>query len=891
MNLEKTHKDRFLAIDANAIVHRAFHAYPSTLETEDGVQVNAVYGFTVMLMSALKDFDPKYVLCAFDTHKPTFRHLEFPEYKATRKPTDQSLIDQFPLVENVLKAFNIPIIKKDGFEADDVLGTIASYVREGKWSNEDFELYILSGDKDLLQLVGDDVRVCLPAGSFKNLKVYDRDATYEYIGVYPNQVVDFKAIAGDSSDNIPGVKGVGEKTAKDLLARYGDLDEIYKNLQDVKTRYRNLLLEGVEQAELSKKLARIDSSVDINIPLESSVLEDFNRDEVLGIFKKFGFKSLISKLSEIDSIDLEERGDQLDIFSTASSQPVDWEGSEGLEEVFENSSEIVVVHVPREESSTGFPYLMVRTVDNSGTKKDFLTKEICSTSKPRRGTKVLTNHIQSFSNCDISDIEILDIKLFGHLISSERRGYTVRDIAFDYSKKVLPEKISPDLLTAVLDAVGEVRENQIKKANETELYSYTEKSLKNILKIREDFFLNVLKKIEIPISQILLKMQERGIKVDIEALKDLNDKLKKEISEIEEEIYEDIGHEFNINSPKQLSDILFNELGLPVKGKPSTKESVLVGLKGLHPVVEKVLRYREINKMYTTYTKPILDLARENSDNSIHTTFNQIGTTSGRFSSSNPNMQNIPIQGNWAEELRKTFVAREGFSLVGMDYSQMELRIMADISEDDLLIKDFRDGVDIHSSTAGRILGKEVEEVSKKERSLGKTVNFGILFGQTPYGLAKMLGVDSSVASEYIQNYFGHYRGVEDYIRVLEKEAYKKGYVQSMFGTTRYVRGIRSKNVRMLKAAQREAVNMPIQGSEADIMKLAMIRIDEMIDRSYVGKAFTILQVHDELIFEVEDSVVDSFVNEALDILEGVVSLEVPLVVHSSAGKNMSELK
>ena len=300
MNLIKSSKDRFLAIDANAIVHRAFHAYPSTLQTEDGLQVNAAYGFTVMLLSALKTFEPKYVVCCFDTHKPTFRHEEYPEYKGTRKPTDQSLIDQFPLVEEILKAFNIPIVKKDGFEADDILGTIAKYVRDSRWSNENLELYILSGDRDLLQLIDEDIKVCLPSGSFKDLVAYDREGTFKYLGLYPEQIVDFKAIAGDSSDNIPGIKGVGQKTALQLLEKYGDLDNIYKNLKDIKERYANLLLEGMEQAELSRRLAKIEQEVGVEIHLEDALLRDFDKNRVVEIFKKYSFKSLLSRLDEID---------------------------------------------------------------------------------------------------------------------------------------------------------------------------------------------------------------------------------------------------------------------------------------------------------------------------------------------------------------------------------------------------------------------------------------------------------------------------------------------------------------------------------------------------------------------------------------------------------------
>ncbi|NMC08824.1 hypothetical protein GYA44_00650, partial [Candidatus Microgenomates bacterium] len=342
MNLVKNSKDRFLAIDANAIVHRAFHAYPPTLQTEDGLQVNAVYGFTVMLLSALKTFDPKYVLCSFDTHKPTFRHLEFVDYKATRKPTDQSLISQFPLVEDILKAFNIPILKKEGFEADDVLGTISKYVTDGKWRNENVELYILSGDRDLLQLVNEKVKVCLPSGNFKNLVAYDREKTFEYMGIYPEQVVDYKGIAGDPSDNIPGIKGIGNKTAIELLSKYGDLDTIYKNLKDIKPRYANLFTEGVEQAELSRKLAKIEQEVGVDIRLEEALLRDFEKKHVVEIFKNFGFKSLIPRLDEIDGNEEVSDSAQLDMFSTNVNKTFNWTSKESIDLAISKSKEIIV---------------------------------------------------------------------------------------------------------------------------------------------------------------------------------------------------------------------------------------------------------------------------------------------------------------------------------------------------------------------------------------------------------------------------------------------------------------------------------------------------------------------------------------------------------------------
>ena len=893
MNLVKTSKDRFLAIDANAIVHRAFHAYPGNLQTDDGVQVNAVYGFTVMLLSALKTFDPKYVLCAFDTSKPTFRHEEYIDYKATRKPTDQSLIDQFPLVEEVLKAFNIPIIKKEGFEADDILGTISKMVDSGKWEDQNLELYILSGDRDLFQLVRGDVKVCLPSGNFSNLLEYDRENVFKTFGVYPEQVVDYKAIVGDASDNIPGVKGVGDKTVVELLKEYGDFDTIYKNLPKLKPRLQVLLGEGIEQAELSRKLAKIDQDMSLEIFLESCLMQDFDRKNVLDLFRRFKFKSLVARLDDIFGKDSSGYSPQLNIFN-GNTGNVEWASADEIENLSKSASGIVCCFLSKEESTTDKELILTRFVDKNGVKTDrayenggYTLRADCETTFCN--FENLVSRKDTVINMDLA--KSFDISLFSHVINSEKRDQNLKDLAFDYVGKVFREKISPLEISTVLDTVEEIKNAQINKANEIELYEYTLESIKKYLLVRSEYLVNVLRKVEMPVALVLSKMEEKGIRVDIKYLEELNEELAGKLEKIKEEIFASVGHEFNINSPKQLSDVLYNELNLPSKGGLSTREDILVSLSGAHPCVEKLLEFRALNKIYGTYTSPMLAMAKDSADQSIHTDFKQTGTTSGRFSSINPNMQNLPAQGEWSEKLRKAFVAREGFKLVGMDYSQIELRIMADMSRDNLLIKDFNDGLDIHTATAARILEKEIEDVTKKERSIGKTVNFAILFGQTPFGLSSLLKIDSKVALEYIQNYFEHYLGVEEYIRTLEKEAYRKGYVQTMFGTTRMIGGIRSKNIRMNKAAKREAVNMPIQGSEADIMKLGMVKLDELIAKGFNNDAHILLQVHDELVFEVARDRVEEFEEKALDILKNIVSLEVPLDVHVSNGDNLAELK
>lgn len=889
-------KKVFLAIDANAIIHRAFHAYPPSLQTDQGIQVNAVYGFTTMLLAALERFKPEYVLCAMDTSKPTFRHAMYTEYKATRKPTDLSLIDQFPLVEEILKAFNIPILKKEGFEADDVLGTISREVDSGHWSKESLDLYILSGDKDLLQLIKEDVRVCLPNGSFKNIVVYDRDMTYEKYGFYPEQVVDYKGIVGDNSDNIPGIKGIGEKTALTLLSEYGDLNNIYKNLDKVSPRYQKLFTEGVEQAEFSKELATIDQNVDIAVQLEDCLLRDFDRDSVVGVFKKFAFRSLISKLDDVFGI-VESRTNiaQLDMFIEGSTT-FKWSSEEEIKELLASSIFLRIAYINSEESADRQPFIAVRGIGLDKKTTDLLCKPFDIIKEVLDKDTVFYNfeELVAYSDIQASDrySTFTDIYLLEHLINSEKRNISIKELAFEYSTKVLNGKISPSQFYTVLDIVEETYFTQLEKLKTFKLYSYTKDSIKTYFKDGLEPLLLVLKEQELPISVILSKMEKRGIALDWEELINLKKKLEVEVENTQKEIYSIVGHEFNINSPKQLSDILFRELELPMKSKGSTRESVLQTLKGLHPIIEPLLYYREITKIESTYVGPLLrDSTLVGDTYVVNTDFKQTGTTSGRFSSVNPNMQNLPLDGDWAMLVRKCFVSRKGFKLLAIDYSQMELRIMAEISKDSLLINDFKNKVDVHTATAARLLDKKIEDITKKERSIGKTVNFGMIFGQTAFGLSSLLGISKDIASKYIQSYFENYSGVEEYMRSVERESFEKGFVQTMFGTTRHVAGIRSKNKRLQAAAAREAINMPIQGSEADMMKYVMVKLSNLINDEYNQKAHMLLQIHDEIIFEVEQSVVEKFSKEAEDIMLNSFSFEVPLEVHTSIGDRLSELK
>jgi DNA polymerase-1 len=892
MTIVNNERETFLAIDANAIVHRAFHAYPPTLQTSEGVQVNAVYGFTVMLLEALEMFDPKYVLCAMDTHKPTFRHTIYSEYKATRKPTDLSLVDQFPLVEEVLKAFNIPVLKREGYEADDILGTVSKYISEGPWSSENVDLYILSGDRDLLQLINSKTYVCLPNGNFKNIVVYDKEKTHEKFGYYPEQVVDYKAIAGDNSDNIPGVKGVGDKTVLDLLKRFENLDGIYKNIDKVEGRFQKLLVEGVEQAEFSKQLATIERNVGLDIHLTDCILRDLDRKLLTFTFKKYSFKSLLKKLDDIfGKEEVISDYSQLDMFGSSKKEQ-EWSSEDEVKWALKGAEKIDVIYINEQESYNGEPFLVVKVG-----KKNFL-------SKPFDIFPLLDSKEVIFYNfeelCSLYPVSIniqyskfFDVLLAQHLLNSERRESKLKDLAFDYSTKILEEKVFPHQIEDIVDIVEDTYIVEKEKMENLELYDFTRDRIKRFLGVNENLLLSVLTNIEIPISIILSSMERRGIGLEMQKLTKLKEDLQKDIDSTAKEIFNTVGHEFNINSPKQLSEVLYKELSLPKQSKDTTKESALRSMLGMHPIIEHLLYYREITKVQSTYVEPLYENTESNGGGqySVHTDFKQTGTTSGRFSSVNPNMQNLPLDGKWAKRLRECFVPRKGFKLLAMDYSQMELRIMADIANDKLLIQDFVNGLDIHTATAARVLEKKLAEVTSKERSLGKTVNFGMIFGQTPFGLASLLGIDRELAAKYINAYFEHYSGVEEYMRRIEFEAFEKGYVQTIFGTTRNVAGIRSRNRRARAASAREAINMPIQGSEADMMKYVMVKIEEYIEKKAKEKAYMILQIHDEIIFEVSDDTVEVFTKDVRDLMLNSIQLSVPLDVHVSVGESLAQLK
>lgn len=913
-----------LAIDANAIIHRAFHAFPPNLVTTSGVQVNAVYGFTAMLLSVLEQFDPQYIFCAFDTSKPTFRHTKFADYKAHRKPTDKSLIAQFPIVEEVLDAFNIPIIKKEGYEADDILGTVAKWVDVGKWQDYGLEMVIVSGDRDLLQLIRPKVKVALPEGSFKNLQLFDDEGAFEKYGYYPSQVTDYKALVGDASDNIPGVKGIGDKSVIEMLGKYKTLTGIYENISELKPRQQKLLAEGVEQAQFSKELATIEQDIDLGLALESATLRDYDREEVLSLFQKLEFRSLVAKLPV--SSRSEDSGEQMGMFGGADANKVESAAvSEDFTDLFPESVEIDSKELGNAMSGgVKEVYILsldgsevVGVVDNSG-KLSYIYSPIAEegreTESPQLFAKIVKMECETIMynseryfnasagtnggdvKFDTLSCTVIDLKLAAFHMSSGLRDYSLGSLIFnEIGKNVSDQVVSAADALRVIYYAKKLADSYNEKFKSYKLGEYAESRIGNVSKVypAHDYAVeSVIKGLEPEVAHTLARMEKRGIHIDGEVLGEFKEELQSRVEGLQKEVYEAVGHEFNLNSPKQLGEVLFDELQLPGGGRAkSTREEVLHTLKDMHPAIAPMMQYREASKVLGTYVNPFEEILKSSGDGCIHTDFVQTGASSGRFASLNPNLQNIPARGELATKVRKFFIPTEGFYLASFDYSQIEYRIIADASADPVLIKYFEDGQDIHKNTAARLFKVEPSEVSSAQRSIGKTVNFGILYGQTKYGLSRMLNISADEADNYIKTYYQSYQGVADYMNRAVQEAQVNGYVESMFGRRRYVGGLNSANSRIMNAAVREAINMPMQGSAADIMKLAMVLIQREIDREWKGKVFLLLQIHDEFVLEVEKGMIAEVAKRIDEIMENCVEMSLPLKVGWGYGENLAQIK
>lgn len=922
---------RIIIIDGNALIHRSFHALPPTLSTKEGVPVNAVYGFTSFLLKSITDLEPDYIVLTLDKKGPTFRHKEYKEYKAKRIKAPQELYDQIPLVKNVAKAFDIPIFEMTGYEADDLIGSIVQKLNnESSKTKEHLEKMIITGDMDTLQLIGPYTKVYTMSRGLSDTVIYDSNKVEEKYGLRPDQIIDYKALRGDPSDNIPGVPGIGDKTAVDLLQLFGNLENIYKYLdkhpeaKEIKERTARLLKENKDNALLSKSLATIKLNVDFKFKLEEAEFKSINIDKITKVFKDLEFKTLLPRVEKLKKS------------KNSNYKP------ENIDKFARNEKEFKYKLVNSEEDFKAFLQELKKqkefTFDTEADSLDVFSATLLGISFSFKEKEAYYVNINSsaksfdlFSNQENNNKWLEELKpifndekigKIGHNVKFDLRlmkaqGVEVKGLIFD--TKIAAYLINPGNRQHSLDALTE-NELGWEKIDSDDLVgkgknkiSYGDVDLEKMsLYSCEDAdctnrLIPILKKqlknykleklyydIELPLIEVLADMEDNGIYLDKDKLEKIAKKVNKEINDITKEVYKLANKEFNINSPKQLQEIIFKELDIPTQNIKKTKTGYstafdeLEKLKHEHPIILHIQEYRELYKLKTTYIDALPELINPLT-NRLHTHFNQTITATGRLSSTNPNLQNIPVRHELGKEIRQAFSAKNDYSLLALDYSQIELRLAAEMSQDKTLIKAFKNNQDIHRATAAAINQVEEKDVSAKMRQEAKAVNFGILYGQGPHGLSQNADIPYARAKDFIDKYFQIYEGVKKYIDDTIEFAKKESYVLTMFGRRRLIPEINSEIALVKKAAERTAVNTPIQGSAADIIKMAMNTVySRYKDRDDIKM---LLQVHDELIFSVKKDKLETYAQEIKEIMENVCKLSIPLIADIKTGKSWGDLK
>ena len=895
--------DRLIVIDGNSILNRAFYGIMGSkmLQTADGTYTNAVYGFLSIMFKIMDDLNPKYLVVAFDVKSPTKRHEMYKEYKGTRKGMPDELASQMPLIKKVLEAMNIKIIEKPGYEADDILGTLSRF---GEKNN--LEVTLLTGDRDSFQLATNKTIIRIPRTKQGKTEEedFDKAKVIETYGVEPSQLIEVKGLMGDTSDNIPGVPGIGEKTALNLIKEFQTIDNLYSELENekaesVKGKTREKLINGKESAILSRELGRIDVDAPIDKNLDDFKVEEWNRSEVLNLFRELRFNRFIERFDLEKDIEIKEVEDIFEVKKLTDIKEIETI-LENIKNEFVYKFEIVesndsiikqkikTISVYREEKNTVYSF-------EFNIAKDLLKSIFENENILKIGYKIKIDYILLKENSIEPKNLMADVKIAGHLLNSATNQYGLDVLAkqyldidkADYLAKFGAES---DSQTSLFDTEEQTEENY-----ETELDCYLIYSLNNKLKeeLKAVNLLELYEKIEMPVSEILAQMQYDGVYVDeIEILK-FGEKLKKKMEELRIDIYQLVGQEFNINSPKQLGEILFEKLKLPVikktKSGYSTDVDVLEKLKPEHPVVDRILEYRKIAKLSSTYVDGMLPFINEKTGR-IHTFFHQTVTATGRLSSTEPNLQNIPTRTDLGKKLRKVFKAEPGNIFIDADYSQIELRVLAHMSKDEIMVDAFKQDADIHTICASQIFDVPVENVSKQLRSRAKAVNFGIVYGISEFGLAEQTGINMKEAKEYIDQYLEKYSGIKQFMNDAVEEAKNKGYIETLYHRRRYIPELKSNNYMVRKFGDRVAMNTPVQGTAADIMKLAMIKVYKALKEKNL-KAKIVLQIHDELLIEApleeEKIVTEILVNE----MESAAKLDVPLKVEAASGKSWYHTK
>lgn len=880
--------NKLLLIDGNSIINRAFYGIMGSkmLMTEDGTYTNAVYGFLSILFKELEDIKPEYLVVAFDLKAPTHRHKMYDKYKANRHGMPEELAMQMPILKETLKAMNVCIIEKEGYEADDILGTLA------KWGQkEELEVTVLTGDRDSFQLIDKNIKVRIPRT--KMGKTETEDYTVEKIeeeyGLEPLDLIEVKGLMGDTSDNIPGVPGVGEKTALNLIKQYKSIDEVYNHIDEQKGKLKEKLSENKDLAYLSRTLGTIDINAPIEKDLGAFQVEEWNKPEVLEIFKKLKFNRFIDRFALQDNVGGTSLGESQINTEIEHEKIVDkTKLAELKQEIQENKAmyyylteEKFIIYSPKTNKCF--------SVENIQDFKDiFEDKNILKCSyKQKEEFIILWN-----KGIEAKTL-MFDIAIAGYILNSNINKYTIEYLANEYINFDIAEYLSNTEETGV-EQITLFDNAEEPKEDKTYIYAYAIYKLYNVLtqKMEEAGSIDLFNKIEMPLTEVLASMQYEGIYIDKQELLDFGKELQEKIDILTQEIYELTGEEFNINSTKQLGEILFEKLKLTAKKKTktgySTDVDVLEKIKYEHPVIEKILEYRQLQKLNSTYVEGLIPYIDETGR--IHSKFHQTVTTTGRISSTDPNLQNIPTRMELGRKLRKVFKPEQGCIFVDADYSQIELRVLAHISEDKNMIEAFCNNEDIHAQAASKVFNIPLEEVTKEERTKAKAVNFGIVYGISEFGLGEQLGVSRKKAKEYIEQYLDKYSGIKEFMTNIVEETKEKGYVETLYHRRRYVPELKSNNYMVRQFGGRVAMNTPIQGTAADIMKIAMINVYNKLKENNL-KSKLIVQVHDEILVETLESEREQVKQIVKEEMENVIKLKVPLLAEVEEGYNWYEAK
>ncbi|WP_070120513.1 DNA polymerase I [Bacillus marinisedimentorum] len=875
---------KVVLIDGNSIAYRAFFALP-LLNNDKGVYTNAVYGFTTMLLKVLEEESPTHMLVAFDAGKTTFRHKTFSEYKGGRQKTPPELSEQFPFLRELLDAFNISRYELNDYEADDIIGTLSKQAQE-----EGYEVKIISGDKDLLQLVSDNVTVALTRKGISEVDSYDPAFLNEKYGITAEQIIDMKALMGDASDNIPGVPGVGEKTALKLLKQYSTVEQVLDSIDDISgKKLKERLTENKDKALMSKELATIFREAPIEVSLGDIAYSGFNREEAIRIFKELGFNSLLGRIGGEDSDSQEGAEFEEIVFEMAEEVTADMLADEvGLivEVLSENyhNAEILGFGIAHQNGNYFIP------ADTAMESEDFIQWAKDETKKKAVFDAKRAVVSLRWKGIELNGIDF-DMLIASYLLNPGEAHLDIADVASRYESAGVQadEAVYGRGAKQKIPDTSVLSEHLARKA--AALFKLKPALMEGLERNEQA---ELFTELEMPLSLILAEMESTGVKVDVKRLENMGTEIDERLKEIEAKIHELAGTQFNINSPKQLGEVLFDKLGLPVIKKTktgySTSADVLEKLQNKHEIIPEILHYRQLGKLYSTYIEGLLKVVYKETDK-IHTRFNQALTQTGRLSSTDPNLQNIPIRLEEGRKIRQVFVPSESdWVMFAADYSQIELRVLAHMAKDKSLMDAFQNDLDVHTKTAMDVFGARQEDVTPNMRRHAKAVNFGIVYGISDYGLSQSLGITRKEAGEFIEKYLESFPGVKEYMTDIVQEAKQNGYVTTIMKRRRYIPDITSRNFNKRSFAERTAMNTPIQGSAADIIKKAMIDMAERLEKENL-RTRMLLQVHDELIFEAPQDEIETLKKIVPEVMEKAVDLSVPLKVDYSFGSTWYDAK